>query len=159
LSLLIDKFQELKTDALETFEGISDALSAGDIGLAMKILWLTLQMEWQKGTGFLLEKWDEFKIGFQQTAVDAFYGVLEIANDVWASMRTAWAGFINWFVTKWRTAQTAIAKAAVDVMAYFDSSIDADDAKKQLDDDLAREQRDRDAEHERNKQGIENDRH
>jgi hypothetical protein len=49
--------QKNKSDALQAFEGISEALIAGDIGLAAKILWLTLKMEWLKGKLALLKKW------------------------------------------------------------------------------------------------------
>src|SRR5690606_18624687 len=41
LTWLAAVFTDLKNDALAAFQGISDALAAGDIGLAAKVLWLT----------------------------------------------------------------------------------------------------------------------
>ncbi len=158
LGWLMDKFSELKATAEETFAGISDALSAGDIGLAMEILWLTLKQEWTKGVNFLLEYWTGFKAGFQKVAIDAFYGVLEISNNVWASMKAGWAEFINWFTNKWKAAQNGIAEKMIDVMAFFDSSIDADDAKKTLNEDYNRDKEKRDTGHAANLKQIEKDR-
>ena len=36
---------------------LSDALAAGDIALAAKILWLSLKMEWKRGIHFLNGLW------------------------------------------------------------------------------------------------------
>ena len=47
LGWLGDKFNSLKETALAAWKGIGDALAAGDIGLAAKILWLTLKLQWQ----------------------------------------------------------------------------------------------------------------
>ena len=51
------KWEELKADGEAALQGIKDALAAGDIGLAARILWLTLKMEWQKGIRPLAEAW------------------------------------------------------------------------------------------------------
>ena len=61
LGWLGGKFNTLKEDALAAFQGISDALAAGDIGLAMKVLWLTLKMEWTRGVNFLEKAWLNFR--------------------------------------------------------------------------------------------------
>jgi hypothetical protein len=72
-----------------------DALAAGDIALAGKILWLTLKMEWQRGVGFLQSKWLDFKgffIGIFQSAV---YSVAGLMTDAWAGLQTGWLSVIS----------------------------------------------------------------
>jgi hypothetical protein len=85
-----DRFNELKDTALAAWKGIGDALAAGDIALAGKILWLTLKMEWQRGVAFLQSKWLDFKgffIGIFQSAV---YSVAGLMTDAWAGLQTGW---------------------------------------------------------------------
>jgi len=52
---LIGWFQGLQERAVAAFGGIRDALAAGDIQLAAKILWLTLQAEWMRGTNYVFD--------------------------------------------------------------------------------------------------------
>ena len=40
---------------MDTFGAIGDALAAGDISLAAKVLWAVLKLEWQKGAQCLTE--------------------------------------------------------------------------------------------------------
>ena len=54
-------FRSLGSDIMATFSAIGDALSAGDIALAAKVLWAMLKMEWQKGVNWLTETWIGFK--------------------------------------------------------------------------------------------------
>jgi len=44
LGWLGEQFNGLKETALAAWQGISAALAAGDIGLAARILWLTLKL-------------------------------------------------------------------------------------------------------------------
>jgi len=53
LTWLGEKFGVLKDDALTAYQGIADAMAAGDIYLAVKVLWLTIKMEWTRGVNFL----------------------------------------------------------------------------------------------------------
>jgi len=155
LSWLGRQLAALRDTALAAWKGISDALAAGDIGLAAKILWLTLKMEWQKGVAWLTDKWIGFKEAFMAVATEAVYGTAKILTSAWAGlqtawvetvafMSTAWTTFTHHLVTGWRTAQNWIAKKFVQLMAMFDDSVDAEGAMRILDEDFAREQRGRD---------------
>ncbi len=64
LSWLGNQFEELKNTALAVWQGIGDALAAGDISLAAKILWLSLKMEWKKGVHALNQVWVKVKNSF-----------------------------------------------------------------------------------------------
>ncbi len=155
LSWLGQQFAALRDTALAAWKGISDALAAGDIGLAARILWLTLKMEWQKGVAWLTDKWIGFKEAFMAVATEAVYGTAKILTSAWAGLQTAWVetvafmskawtDFTSSLVTGWRTAQNWIAKKFVQLMAMFDDSVDAEAAMRILDEDFAREQRQRD---------------
>jgi hypothetical protein len=155
LAWLGERFLSLRDTALAAWKGISDALAAGDIGLAARILWLTLKMEWQKGVAWLTDKWIEFKETFMAVATEAVYSTAKILTSSWAWMQTAWVEtvsrmsstwtlFTHHVVTGWRTAQNWIAKKLVQLMALFDSTIDAAGAMQILDEEFTREQRARD---------------
>jgi len=151
LSWLGEQFAALRDTALAAWKGISDALAAGDIGLAAKILWLTLKMEWQKGVAWLTEKWIGFKEAFMAVATEAVYGTAKILTSAWAGLQTAWVEtvafmskawtvFTSSLVTGWKTAQNWIAKKFVSLMAMFDDSVDVEGAQQIQDEDFQREQ-------------------
>ena len=144
LQWLADAFSALKDDALAAWQGIGDALAAGDLALAAKILWLTLRMAWQKGVAFLQEHWLAFKEFFLSVATDAFYGVVGLLIDAWAGLQTAWVEtttfladawtvFTSGLTKSWNTAQNFISKGVLRLMKLFDSSLNVDEASKVLD--------------------------
>ncbi|MCR4414628.1 MAG: phage tail tape measure protein [Thermoguttaceae bacterium] len=154
LSWLGNQFAALRDTALAAWQGISDALAAGDLSLAAKILWLTLKMEWQKGGAWLTDKWVGFKEAFMAVATEAVYGTAKILTSAWAGLQTAWVEtvafmskawtvFTSSLVTGWKTAQNWIAKKFVSLMAMFDETVDVEGAQKILDEDFQAEQRQR----------------
>jgi len=155
LSWLGQQFAALRETALTAWKGISDALATGDIGLAARILWLTLKMEWQKGVAWLTDKWIGFKEAFMAVATEAVYGTAKILTSAWAGLQTAWVEtvafmskawtvFTSSLVTGWKTAQNWIAKKFVQLMAMFDESVDVEATQQILDEDFQRDQRQRD---------------
>jgi hypothetical protein len=154
LAWLGQQFIALRETALAAWKGISDALAAGDIGLAARILWLTLKLEWQKGVAWLTDKWIDFKETFMAVTTEAVYSTAKILTSSWAWMQTAWVEtvsrmssawttFTHHVVTGWRSAQNWIAKKIVQLMALFDRSIDVEGAMGILDEQFAQEQRER----------------
>jgi hypothetical protein len=101
LSWLGEQFNALRETVLAAWQGISDALAAGDIGLAMKILWLTLKIEFKKGLLWLEEKWVNFKNFFINTFYRAVYGLARFLNDAWASIQVAWVETISFLSNAW----------------------------------------------------------
>ena len=132
----------------------SDALAAGDIGLAARVLWQTLKMEWQKGINWLQQKWLGFKGFFLSVWTEAVFGLSAILTDAWAglqsfwtetvaAMSTAWAVFSSGAVSAWKGAQNFIAKGIVRLMGMLDDSIDVEGTLSILEEDFQREQLDR----------------
>jgi hypothetical protein len=147
LTWLAETFQSLKDEALAAWKGIGDALAAGDLALAAKILWTTLRMEWQKGVAFLEEHWIRFKEFFVSLAADAFYGTVSLMVDAWAGMQVAWVEttafmadawtiFTGSLTKGWSTAQNFISKGVLKLMKLFDSELDVEGASQILDEDL-----------------------
>jgi hypothetical protein len=96
-----ERFNELKDTALDAWQGIGDALAAGDIALAGKILWLTLKMEWQRGVAFLQSKWLDFKGFFISIFQSAVYSVAGLMTDAWAGLQTGWLETTHFIADSW----------------------------------------------------------
>src|SRR5690606_12882694 len=137
LAWLGERFETLKNDGIAAWKGIGDALAAGDIGLAAKILWLTLKMEWKRGIHFLNGLWIKAKTFFLSLWTDAVYGLAKIINDAWAGIEVAWAetvGFLadawsvftNLLTKSWHTTVGFIKKAWVRLKSLFDEDVDVD---------------------------------
>ncbi|MCE5327906.1 MAG: hypothetical protein LLG01_15980 [Planctomycetaceae bacterium] len=111
LGWLGERFAGLKEDAMAAYQGIADALAAGDISLAAKVLWLTLKMEWAKGTGWLLGLWYDFKFKLIEYATDGFYGIWAAYEIVAAKLKSAWAGL----KMAWRSVMATIQNKANEI--------------------------------------------
>ncbi|MGC1272617.1 MAG: hypothetical protein WBC44_02830 [Planctomycetaceae bacterium] len=148
LDWLGERFRILKDDALAAWKGIGDALAAGDLALAAKILWLTLKIEWRKGVAFLEGHWLRFKEFFLSLASDAFYGAVSLLIDAWAGLQVAgvettafladaWSVFTSSLTTGWNKAQNVISKGILRLMKLFDSELDVEAASNILDEEFA----------------------
>jgi hypothetical protein len=146
LQWLGDRFAELSDFASESFQGISDALMAGDIALAAKILWLSLKVLWQKGVLELTRLWEGLAVSAMKIVYGMWYGVqaaweIGVASvagvmlklyygvlDVWQRLST---GVMN----VWDSAINQVAKRIVDLWGLVDDTLDTDAVKKGLDED------------------------
>ncbi|HQL76536.1 MAG TPA: phage tail tape measure protein [Phycisphaerae bacterium] len=135
LAWLGERFDQLKQDALAAWQGIGDALAAGDISLAAKILWLTLKMEWQKGVNALTGYWvafkrkftdilDSFVYGGQVIWTDFVYGLQSLWARLVGGLRTIWAKFTAWHARTVESTANWMAKRWMEAQALFDDSID-----------------------------------
>lgn len=137
LSWLAERFETLKSDALGAWQGISDAMAAGDIALAAKILWLSLKMEWKRGIHFLNGLWIGFKDFFLSIANEAIFGTAKILNDGWAAIEIGWVEtiaflsdswsiFTNLLTRTWQSTVGFIQKAWVRLKSMFDKDVDVE---------------------------------
>ncbi|MBI1374813.1 MAG: hypothetical protein GC159_18995 [Phycisphaera sp.] len=144
LTWLGDRFGELKDTAMAAFGGIADALAAGDIALAARILWLTLKLAWQAGIDQLNRLWLTFKSGFLKIASEAFYGAiaaLEIAThglevawiETTAFLSKTWTSFTAGFQKAWGGAVDWTTKRLLELQGLFDDTFDVDQAKRLVD--------------------------
>jgi len=133
LDWLGDRFGTLKEDAEQALGGISDALAAGDISLAMKVLWLTLKMEWTRGINFLEKAWLNFRNFFIRIGYDAWSGLLALVETIWYGLEVGWietvgffskgwAKFTAFFARTWQHMKTWAKKAWIWIKGLFDDS-------------------------------------
>jgi hypothetical protein len=144
LGWLADRFTQLRDRATQTFRGIADALAAGDVSLAARILWLALKAEWVRGTNFIRRLWLGFKHFIMDVLVGAFTGALSALQLVWhgleagwiettAFLQTAWLGFVNIFTRSWERMRALAAKTWNVIKSLFDDSLDPSRANAEID--------------------------
>ncbi|NLX53534.1 MAG: hypothetical protein GXY58_00290 [Planctomycetaceae bacterium] len=144
LGWLGERFDALRDEAVASYQGIADALAAGDIGLAAKILWLTLKMEWTKGINFLEKAWLNFRNFFIKIGYDAWHGLLAVVEIVWhalevgwiettAFLSKTWTQFTGWVTKAWHWCGKQLSKAWNWIKKQFDSSFDAEAANRAAD--------------------------
>lgn len=120
-------FSELAGIAQQTFSGIADALSAGDIQLAGQILWMGLKLSFLEGTKTLRDMWMDFKDMFIRTFIEASAGVQTAWIKMVANLKKVWLELKGWFLD------------GLDVIIAKLAGIGETEAvKKQLQDELVR---------------------
>jgi hypothetical protein len=135
LDWLGDRFSELKDTAMKAYQGMADALAAGDLGLAAKILWLTLKMEWIKGVNALKGIWLAFRGFIADVLVGAFTGALAALETVWHGLEVGWIettallirgwhGFVNIFMRSWERMKALATKVWNWIKGLFNDTID-----------------------------------
>jgi lysophospholipase L1-like esterase len=146
LAWLGERFDELKSFALDAFQGIKDALAAGDISLAAKILWLSLQVAWRAGIASLQGWWLEFKGWFLKKTADIFYGAVAMIANAWFNLRKIWLTTVNYwtdillkfaafYMRTWNDLNGWVAKQWTKVLGKIDPSIDVTAVNKRIDQD------------------------
>jgi hypothetical protein len=135
LDWLGDRFSQLKDTAMKAYQGMADALAAGDLALAAKILWLTLKMEWIKGVNSLEGIWLAFRGFIADVLVGAFTGALAALETVWHGLEVGWIettaflirgwhGFVNIFMHSWERMKALATKVWNWIKGLFDETID-----------------------------------
>ncbi len=144
LAWLGTQFQKLSAFATASFQGISDALMAGDIVLAAKVLWLSLKVTWQKGVLELLRLWEWLKGGATKIVYGMWYGlqaaweigVSSVAGTMlklYYSMMAMWEKLATGVMNVWDGAVNWVAKRIIDLWGLVDDTLDTSGAKAMLD--------------------------
>jgi hypothetical protein len=163
------RFKDLSDFASESFQGISDALMAGDIALAAKILWLTLKVAWQTGVLALTKLWETLKTSTLKIVYDLWYGaqaafeigtasVAEVMLELYYFMQSTWEKMSTGVMNVWDTAVNWVAKRIIDLQGLVDDSLDTEGIKKSLDEDLQATITTRQQEKDANLKAIDNER-
>ena len=87
LVALVDTFNMVKTDGVQAFQAISNALSAGDLEAAVKVATTLLMLEWTKAIQFINEKWLSFKTTALTVAIDLGAGIARAFIDAFAVVK------------------------------------------------------------------------
>jgi hypothetical protein len=89
ISGAVELFGNLWDDATTAWQGISDALAAGDLGLAAEVAMSSLRLAFQRGINAVYTPWLEFKTGLISTW-----------DNVVTTIRTAWNNVTTWIAEK-----------------------------------------------------------
>jgi hypothetical protein len=87
LGALGEAFGSLLTTAQQTFGGIADALKAGDITLAAKVLWAGLKVEFLKGMNYLRGLWADWGVAIAEVFASGSYKLASIWINVLAVLK------------------------------------------------------------------------
>jgi hypothetical protein len=83
-------FGQLKEIAGDAIGGIKDALMAGDIQLAAKIMWAALKLAWNTGVNALMNVWREFRDWFVDLYWDMVTAAAKALTWLWGKIRQGW---------------------------------------------------------------------
>jgi hypothetical protein len=87
LHWLRERFGELWQSVSEVMDGIVDALMAGDLGLAMRVLWLSAEVAFRTGTNVLLDIFESFTAKIRSMWNEL--GMAIVNSDWWDNVRVA----------------------------------------------------------------------
>jgi hypothetical protein len=120
LKFLSAKFFELRDDVTRAVGGISEALAAGDISLAMEIAANLVKLEWAKAITFLETEWIKWKfvaidIATQagEAIAEAWRTAVEKVSSVMESVKTS-------VLSAWSAIRETVKLAIMDVSQYLD---------------------------------------
>lgn len=122
LDFLRERFRLLAGIVTRTLGGIRDALAAGDIGLAARVLWAGLKLTFLEGTKEIRETFAEGLLVMRLAMVD-----------VLGTMSRLWTRFASGVQGVWERTQNFLAKRFTELFGLFDASLDVEAAKAQLD--------------------------
>ncbi len=151
------KWKKLQAFAAETMQGIKDAIDAGDLVLAFKILWLSIKMIWLKGIQplremwlklkyYCIDTWNEFCFNIRDAWSAVSYWLTDAWDETIYTFQYAWFTFCNFFSEIWGKVTGGIAKtwniiiggmakAWIKFKGLFTDSIDVDAEIKSVDDE------------------------
>jgi hypothetical protein len=102
------QFKSLKDTVGKTFQGISDAMAAGDMSLAAKVLWAGMKLSWLEGTNGLRSIWSSFNADFVTSMTNSFFDIEAGWVGMAAGMLSTWEVFKNDASTVWNKLQALI---------------------------------------------------
>lgn len=115
-------FGELKDIAVETFGGIADAMAAGNLALAGKVLWAGLKVEWLTGTDAIRKAWIDFKDLYMRTTLEIVFGAQE-----------AWEKFAAYVESLFIGMSVRVKNAVLDLGAFLNKIGKSDEEKAGID--------------------------
>ena len=96
-----DEWNTFRKRAVGAWGGIRDAIAAGDLGLAFKIVTLFLKSEWLRIVGVLKSKWNSFVGFFQSIWTNAVFGAARIFTNAWSGLKKFWLNFTGILADGW----------------------------------------------------------
>jgi len=154
-----EKFNSLKNTALASWQGIKDAIAAGDLEGAFRIVILTLKLLWKQGVGALQKGWISFKEVFQSAIANALKFVMDLfgisvkdlvsafvaIEKAWVHttsfLADAWTTFTAGFMKIWNKAKGFVAKGIARLKKLFGAKVDVKAVSQEIDAETNRRNR------------------
>jgi hypothetical protein len=111
IGALLQPFAGLGSAVSDTLSSITGALTAGDVAAAAGVFWASLDVAWAQGIAAISDQWYAWRNGF-----------LDVFGQAVSGVRKMWAETQAW-----------LSSGIVDIMAYLDSSLDADAIRAEID--------------------------
>lgn len=139
LTWLREQFGRLHAFVSRVVTGMADALAAGDVALAARILWLALKQAWQEGVAALNRTWLTVQRFMLTQAQQMWTGLLAGAEFVWHGLKVGWieatafisrtwTRFTSFLEVSWATIKNVAAKTLNHIKGLFDETFDVDAA-------------------------------
>ena len=112
-------FEQLLDTVSTTWQGIQDALAAGDLAGAMEVAWLGLQAAWEAGIAALSASWRNFKSFFVELFWSAVYAVARAFNTAWTGIEVAFWTVVNALADGWDWFVYGLTVAFNEFVAFF----------------------------------------
>ena len=133
------QFGRLREFVGQVVGGITDALAAGDMELAAKVLWLGLKVAWQEGIAALSRIWLEAKHYFLNRTREMWTGALAAAEfgqhglkvgwiETTSFLSSTWQRFASFMQLSWDTIVNVATKAWNHIRGLFDGGLDVEAA-------------------------------
>ena len=103
IEFLKDRFGGLLKTASATFKGIGQAAAAGDVELAMKILWAGVELATYEGIDAVMTLFYNFKADYLTASSEIAAGTLDFLTKSWAGWRQGFAVTVGFFKTQARS--------------------------------------------------------
>jgi hypothetical protein len=112
-------FEQLLGAAGTAWQGIQDAIAAGDLAGAMEVAWLGIQVVWETGIAAISAAWRRFKSFFVELFWSAVYAVARAFNTAWTSIEVAFWTVVNALADGWDAFVFGLTVAFNEFVAFF----------------------------------------
>lgn len=119
LESLGEGFDQLLGAAGTAWQGIQDAIAAGDLAGAMEVAWLGIQVVWETGIAAITAAWRSFKSFFVELFWSAVYTVARAFNTAWTGIEVAFWTVVNALADGWDTFCTGLQIAFNEFVGFF----------------------------------------
>ncbi|MEO1617491.1 MAG: phage tail tape measure protein [Planctomycetota bacterium] len=125
-------FQVLKKDTLAAFGAIANALSAGDITAASRVLWAYLNLQWTRGIEHLKGAWRSLTLTIARGLVISLEYIANAWDETIGYLADGWSVFSTYLKQRWNDATGFIRKAWIKLKSLI-SDIDVEVEMRKID--------------------------
>jgi hypothetical protein len=126
-----EQFQNTANDAIEAWDGLADAIKAGDVTLAIRIAWAFIKLEFARGKAWVLDTWDDMILGMATGLYTMALGVKTIWTSILAYLKAGLIGLkVFTHQLSAEAGEAALKQLAADTRAR--KAGDAEDARKHI---------------------------